>query len=422
MARMIRFGRVIPRDAFEGGITRIVKASDSTYTGRAHYVCDGVDDQVEINNAIQDLGDNGGVVRLTDGTFYITAPIEISKSGVQLVGQGYGTIIWLEDGSNCEMVHLDGTTIEIYHDNIANLILNMNGVGPTGVNPAILIEGEIGAGVHWWRINNVRMCNVTGDGIKIDGPSKWGACYFCDIGSCMGNGIKLLNTTQWNTFIGNNIHHITNDGINIDASSTNNVVSGNSFSNIGGSEVVDASNTYTAGLPLLEARSLAFGTWEKIYETTTTTGTSHLTISGLDGDTDKFYLVELLPKSEVNGYGFDLRINNDSGSNYQYQRIRANDTSIDAASSTSATSFPFLTGNLTAGKHGMLLIWLDAASGKTRTITAIGGSTENQNWFVLTWGRWTNTTSNITQLDFVCGSGVNTFGSGTIVRVFRLSK
>ncbi|RLC39843.1 MAG: hypothetical protein DRH33_01795, partial [Candidatus Nealsonbacteria bacterium] len=56
------------------GPTIIVAASDSTSTSRADYVCDGTDDQVEINNAINSLPPGiGGTVLLLEGTYYISS-------------------------------------------------------------------------------------------------------------------------------------------------------------------------------------------------------------------------------------------------------------------------------------------------------------------------------------------------------------
>lgn len=73
--------------------TLVVAASDSKDTTNADYVCDGTDDEVEINQAISDLPATGGRVLLMDGTFDIDSSISLNKSNVSLIGQGKSTIL-----------------------------------------------------------------------------------------------------------------------------------------------------------------------------------------------------------------------------------------------------------------------------------------------------------------------------------------
>lgn len=68
------------------------------------YVCDGVDDQIEINQAIDSLPDSGGEIHLSRGIFNITAEITINKR-IKLVGEGKG--ITLDRNS----VNNGGTTL-----------------------------------------------------------------------------------------------------------------------------------------------------------------------------------------------------------------------------------------------------------------------------------------------------------------------
>ena len=68
------------------------------------YVCDGVDDQIEINQAIDSLPDSGGEIHLSRGIFNVTAEITINKR-IKLVGEGKG--ITLDRNS----VNNGGTTL-----------------------------------------------------------------------------------------------------------------------------------------------------------------------------------------------------------------------------------------------------------------------------------------------------------------------
>lgn len=72
----------------------IVGTSASGWTAKdCDYLCDGTDDQVEINTAIQALPDAGGEVIILDGTYNITAKININKSNVSIRGNGDATVL-----------------------------------------------------------------------------------------------------------------------------------------------------------------------------------------------------------------------------------------------------------------------------------------------------------------------------------------
>jgi len=73
--------------------TLVVAASDSFDKSVADYVCDGVNDEVEINQALNALPGFGGSVVLLEGTFYLGAAIVNTKEGVRLSGQGKSTVI-----------------------------------------------------------------------------------------------------------------------------------------------------------------------------------------------------------------------------------------------------------------------------------------------------------------------------------------
>lgn len=68
------------------------------------YICDGVDDQIEINQAIDSLPDSGGEIHLSRGIFNISNPISIKKR-IKLVGEGKGITL---DRNN---VNNGGTTL-----------------------------------------------------------------------------------------------------------------------------------------------------------------------------------------------------------------------------------------------------------------------------------------------------------------------
>lgn len=68
------------------------------------YICDGVDDQIEIRQAIDSLPDSGGEIHLSRGIFNISNAIVINKR-IKLVGEGKGITL---DRNN---VNNGGTTL-----------------------------------------------------------------------------------------------------------------------------------------------------------------------------------------------------------------------------------------------------------------------------------------------------------------------
>lgn len=74
--------------------TRVVAAANSVATDArlADYVCDGTDDDVEIQQAIDDLAGIGGTVLLLEGTFSTSSTI-IIPTGVEVRGQGPATAV-----------------------------------------------------------------------------------------------------------------------------------------------------------------------------------------------------------------------------------------------------------------------------------------------------------------------------------------
>lgn len=113
---------ILAKDAVEGEIATLKedignikkKKNVVVYVGSAElsdeqklscdYVCDGVDDQIEINQAISSLPDSGGEIHLSRGIFNITNTIYIRKR-IKLTGEGKGITL---DRNN---VNNGGTTL-----------------------------------------------------------------------------------------------------------------------------------------------------------------------------------------------------------------------------------------------------------------------------------------------------------------------
>lgn len=63
------------------------------------YLCDGVDDQAEINEAIQALPAINGEIYILNGTYNISGTITLNKMGTVLRGSGYATVLKRSDAA-----------------------------------------------------------------------------------------------------------------------------------------------------------------------------------------------------------------------------------------------------------------------------------------------------------------------------------
>ena len=106
----------------DSGPVIFVAASNSSAAEQAlaDFVCDGVNDQDEINAALASLGGVPGTVHLFGGNYHLSrdaslshpTAIAIQQSGVILGGDGYATALWLDDGQYCNMIRSIGDGLE----------------------------------------------------------------------------------------------------------------------------------------------------------------------------------------------------------------------------------------------------------------------------------------------------------------------
>jgi len=103
-ARLISTGRA--QDLNNRGNTLTVAASD--YTGQADYYCDGTDDDIQIQDAIDVTASTGGTVLLTHGSFILGDSITM-KNNTILIGQGPQTILIPASTSVTNMISFSGS-------------------------------------------------------------------------------------------------------------------------------------------------------------------------------------------------------------------------------------------------------------------------------------------------------------------------
>lgn len=114
------------------GLPYIAVASSEATTAIksvCQYVCDGTNDEIEIQNAINSLASTGGRVFLTKGKYFVSNPIDTKNTLIELCGEGAlldlhedtlnsnirgGTI--LQAVGNTDLVHIGGAKGTTVHD------------------------------------------------------------------------------------------------------------------------------------------------------------------------------------------------------------------------------------------------------------------------------------------------------------------
>lgn len=202
----------------------IVGTSAAGWTEKdCDYLCDGTDDQVEINAAIQALPTSGGEVVILAGTYNITAKIDVNRVMIMLVGNGPATVLkrmWRStaaegvvhvSSSNCVVANLtvDGNLSNFNSNNNAGIFLlgsknTATGNICTNNNVGIYLYGNENTATGNISSNNItgiqfggtngtvtgNTCNSNGTyGIYLNGSYGTVTGNTCNSGGC---GIYLL--------------------------------------------------------------------------------------------------------------------------------------------------------------------------------------------------------------------------------------
>ena len=145
-----------------------------------------------------------------------------------------------------------------------------------------------------------------------------------------------------------------------------------------------------------------------------------LTISGLNGDVHEEYMLRVRIVNGANAAPFyTLRFNEDSGSNYGYQLLYGNNTTVGALRGT-GTSINWGVGYCAVvGDVSQSIAKMYAKSGYIRTtmsevLGSIGAATM---YSLICGGVWNNTTDNITSIT-VLSDTTNGIGAGSIIELY----
>lgn len=78
--------------------------------GRPDYICDGTDDHVQIQAAIDSLGTDGGRVLIRKGNYQIGTTLTIDTSDIIIQGEGFDTILKAKSSLNDYIITFDSSS------------------------------------------------------------------------------------------------------------------------------------------------------------------------------------------------------------------------------------------------------------------------------------------------------------------------
>lgn len=167
---------------------------------------------------------------------------------------------------------------------------------------------------------------------------------------------------------------------------------------------------------LLASGAVGAAPWDVIDSTTLGSAAASISFASIDSKYKLFRVTAYVVK-DATAHQATLRINNDSGANYDYQRLNGSSTTVSAARVTGQTSilltptetiaansiaqFSIIIGKQIAGSAAMVL------SDGTFDATSVGRVKAD------IAARWNNTADLINRIDLISSSG--NFAAGTVV-------
>jgi len=163
------------------------------------------------------------------------------------------------------------------------------------------------------------------------------------------------------------------------------------------------------------------GLWAPVYEEILTEAATSKTINNLDGNTAGQYLFKCrIRNGYAGGVAFNLRLNGDSGTNYDRNQIYGDGASALASSGTGTTAISIGSGTA-LNQQSLQKGYLYAKSGYARQ--CVNEFIDRASWgvigriFISGWW-WNNTADNITSL-VIIASQTNGLGVGTYIGLFK---
>jgi len=159
--------------------------------------------------------------------------------------------------------------------------------------------------------------------------------------------------------------------------------------------------------------------WKKITEVNVSSDTTYIDFTGLDGNTDWFYMIYgTLKNSAGSASGYEIFVEGDyTSTNYYRQYITASGTSIDGNRMNDSVFDYLASGNVSL----FTLVITKDVSGYFRWVCHIGEYSSSNVRLAMISGVKTATITNITQLR-IQSSVSNAIGAGSKFVLFKLKR
>jgi len=173
----------------------VIAANDScdNSKAKADFVCDGINDDVEIQTAIYDLPISGGEILLLEGSYSIGDTIKILRSNVTIGGICGATKLTLANGSSCTVIQIGDGMVIAQHNQIMDIIIDGNKANQRAGYGIHLYGGSpIIAGYN--NIIRVKLTDVCDDGIYLQLACDHSHIHECIIDNAGGDGISNMSS------------------------------------------------------------------------------------------------------------------------------------------------------------------------------------------------------------------------------------
>lgn len=162
-------------------------------------------------------------------------------------------------------------------------------------------------------------------------------------------------------------------------------------------------------IPQLTAFSTAM--WDILGEQILSSPAASISFSGIATSRTTFRLTGYIIR-DTTSTATQLRFNNDSGANYDYQQLRATSTTILKARTTGANSLLFFNFNIAASEEGNFVTVVSKPVAGQEAQTVQSGGYENSGVILeMKAEQWNNTADLINRIDVI--SGADNFDTNT---------
>ena len=172
--------------------TKLVAANDASDQVKqaADFLCDGVDDQMQIQAAIAALPACGGKITLSEGQFNFSAHVAL-VSNVDFEGSGTATLLYLVDASNDHVLYGDTIT----KLSVKDLRIDSNSAGQTSP-PSPYKGGIYFRDVTHFRVSDVHSEYAPGHCIDIGDGCEWGVVHHATTSYAYDDGVAVSGTAS----------------------------------------------------------------------------------------------------------------------------------------------------------------------------------------------------------------------------------